>query len=565
MAGGRIRGAGLPIAVAAFSLFLVWPIGSSEASPEKSAGGGAAPGARAAVVCTYGQSCRIAVGQTATWAVQAWCYDVDHNQIDDTVTISISGNPTAGGTSLSIRPNPVHTFKTAIIRLVTTVNTTAGHFDLAASGNGPVCGFYAFSPPSTPVDIVKPINWQQVGPGQQRPNGVLHFDYAWESSSGNLADLSNCKVGEKVDYPGTDDPYVWASPPYAAHRGSSNPTILWVDATKGVAQDNHSHEAFLKPYVGNSVTAKQAYRFKCASAPPVDFGGWSDVTIKRVVKDTTGKGCFLYGIGKTGSRAIQRLPDLDPGACTKGPGLLVSDMAQTVSDVSASVTLPEASVSLNEPIYANLTLANRGAEETTVDLGLNGKSNIELTVQRPNGAVATYTLSGEGFGQSGEVTLAPGASHREKLLLNEWYRFDQPGVYLLQLRLKDGSKELTRNDGNKLSLEVQPVHPLHLRDVAETLADRAVNGSTYEERRQAANALSYMTHPAALPALARVLRHGSLVEDYAVVGLGRIGTPEAAAILAAAQNHRDQDVRAQVLSTLRSLRTRPLGESGVND
>ena len=498
--------------------------------------------------------------------MQAWCYDASHNQVDDTVTITVTGNPTSGGTTLSIRPNPVHTFHTAVIRLVTTVNTTAGHFDLAPTGNGPVCGFYPFSPPTTPLDIVKPINFQQVGPGVQRPNGVLHFDYAWESSSGNLADLSNCKVGEKVDYPGAADPFVWPSPPYAANVGSSNPTILWIAGTKGVAQDNHSHKPFLKPYVANTFSANQAYRFQCGSAPPVDFGGWSDVVIKRVVKDTTGKGCFVYGIGKTGSRAIQRLPNLDPGACTKRSlEVMVRDTAQSVSDLSLSVSLPKGSVSLNEPIFADLTIANPGGEETSVDLGLNGKSNIELTIRPPNGVAATYTLSGEGFGASGEVALAPGSSYHEKLLLNEWYPFDQAGTYLVGLRVRDGSNELTTNGGAALSLEVRPTDPLHLRHVADALADRAVNESTYEERREAANALSYMVNPAAIPALARVLRDGSLVEEYAVLGLGRIGTPEAAAILTAAQNHRDPDIRAQILSALRSIRTRSVGHSGTND
>ena len=41
-------------------------------------------------------------------------------------------------------------------------------------------------------------------------NGVLHFDYDWDSSTGNLANLNNCQVGESVAYPGAS-PYVWSS------------------------------------------------------------------------------------------------------------------------------------------------------------------------------------------------------------------------------------------------------------------------------------------------------------------------------------------------------------------
>jgi hypothetical protein len=77
--------------------------------------GGSAGGASCRYRCLHiRKSCRIAVGQAATWSVQAWCYDSNHNQVDDTVTLSVTGNPTSGGTTLSIRPNPVHTFHTAV-------------------------------------------------------------------------------------------------------------------------------------------------------------------------------------------------------------------------------------------------------------------------------------------------------------------------------------------------------------------------------------------------------------------------------------------------------------------
>jgi hypothetical protein len=41
----------------------------------------------------------------------------------------------------------------------------------------------------------------------------------------------------------------------------------------------------------------------------------------------------------------------------------------------------------------------------------------------------------------------------------------------------------------------------------------------------AALALRYVVDPAAVASLVRVLEHGTLVEEYAIAGLGRIGNP----------------------------------------
>ena len=59
-----------------------------------------------------------------------------------------------------------------------------------------------------------PNNFMQVGPGRRLANGTLHFDYSWGSSSGRLADLANCVVGEVVTYPSRDNPFPFPNPPW---------------------------------------------------------------------------------------------------------------------------------------------------------------------------------------------------------------------------------------------------------------------------------------------------------------------------------------------------------------
>jgi len=273
------------------------------------------------------------------------------------------------------------------------------------------------------ITLIAPINWKQKGPGVAMPGGVLHFDYAWDSTSGNLADLAQCQVGENVTYPGTANPFGWPSPPY---KGSTvTPTILWVPATEGVAQDNHSHATFLRPYRANAFTAHQIYRYKCRSLDTVSFPGWSGITIARTVSDSTRKGCWGYKVMKSGTTAsVSPLPGIKPANCASKVNDEVSQSVSALKDscdgIGLSVALPKASVGLNEPIFLDLTVFNRGAETVGIDLGLNKKANLELTIWEPAGGATHRRLSPEGFGAVGKISLPPGGKREQRLLLNEW-------------------------------------------------------------------------------------------------------------------------------------------------
>ena len=148
-----------------------------------------------------------------------------------------------------------------------------------------------------------PINFRQTGPGADIGGGVLHFSYAWQSSDGNLAHLANCQVGELVNYPGTANPYVYASPPYAAGSASPNPTVIWGSATTGVGTDNHSPKPFMTPYVSNTLISKQNYRYSCLGSAPVNFSGFAGIQISRTVQFNAVKACWMYTITKSGSTA----------------------------------------------------------------------------------------------------------------------------------------------------------------------------------------------------------------------------------------------------------------------
>jgi len=115
----------------------------------------------------------------------------------------------------------------------------------------------------------------------------LHFEYAWDSSSGKLSDLtgSGCTVYENVSYPG-GNPFLWPSPPYATGSRTPNPTILPsppVPGADGSLQDTHSPKPFLKPYRPATFSATQYYQYSCTcgNANNIDLAG--PITVTRTV------------------------------------------------------------------------------------------------------------------------------------------------------------------------------------------------------------------------------------------------------------------------------------------
>ncbi|MDO9074798.1 MAG: DUF4157 domain-containing protein [Rubrivivax sp.] len=160
-------------------------------------------------------------------------------------------------------------------------------------------------------DCAVPVNFRQTAVSEQA-GGTLRFNYAWDSSTGDLADLTDVGVSEKVDYPGSNDPFIWPSPPWTGDVGTPNPTLLPnppVPGTRGRAVDNHSTLPFLKPYRRASFTARQVYRY----ATPCKNGGRPvalspNINIVRVVKRKP-DGNFQYRITKSGSSAgVDPLP-----------------------------------------------------------------------------------------------------------------------------------------------------------------------------------------------------------------------------------------------------------------
>ena len=160
---------------------------------------------------------------------------------------------------------------------------------------------------SNQVTIAYPTNfretyWEDLG------DGVLYFEYMWDSSTGDLNDLSGCRVGEVVYYPGTSNPYIAPDPPFDLWE-ITNPTRKDVDATLGELADMHGKGGgFSKPYCDSGFGAKQWYEYLTCFGGPINL---EDHDIDRSVYQfdpLDPNSVWQYKVEKSGHFSTMDLP-----------------------------------------------------------------------------------------------------------------------------------------------------------------------------------------------------------------------------------------------------------------
>lgn len=119
-----------------------------------------------------------------------------------------------------------------------------------------------------PAACAQPVNFA-LGAAHDSGPDAIQIPISWDSSTGNLTDLSNCTIREVVNYDAIPNPpFLWNPP---------NPTILTVPGVNGAAQDTHSYPPGLKtgitnPRASGTMVAHQVYQFQCTG--PGCSGTW---------------------------------------------------------------------------------------------------------------------------------------------------------------------------------------------------------------------------------------------------------------------------------------------------
>lgn len=117
-------------------------------------------------------------------------------------------------------------------------------------------------------DCPYPVNFKKEY-GIDGGNGCLYFRYSWQSSTGNLADLEGCIVGEKVTYNG-GNPYNPPNPP-CDHWNLNNPTIINEKGSEGKILDEHGYKNFITPYTSIAFDSTQIYRYHTPCMNPDEY------------------------------------------------------------------------------------------------------------------------------------------------------------------------------------------------------------------------------------------------------------------------------------------------------
>lgn len=242
---------------------------------------------------------------------------------------------------------------------------------------------------------------------------------------------------------------------------------------------------------------------------------------------------------------------------------LMGGPSQIENSVKVAFAAVNPTPTLHEPIFLNLLIQNGFRENIQLDLGHNRKSNLEFTITQPDGTVVQAPrLSEEGLGRVGRLTLGLGKSYTQRVLLNEWYQFPQPGAYKLKavlvtpIRTESGLVVNTEKS-TTLDLEVLPVNLEKLSRVCQKLAATAINLSNTTEAIDASLALSYVPDPVAVQYLREILEKASVEpKRYAAYGLGRISNRDAIETLIAALNTPDSDLSSVVRAVLSAAKTR---------
>lgn len=184
----------------------------------------------------------------------------------------------------------------------------------------------------------------------------------------------------------------------------------------------------------------------------------------------------------------------------------------------------ESGAGLFEPVYATFSVENNTTKAIQFDLGLNRKDAFEFSITSPDGAIhQTGKLQHDpdgAFGAIGNVSIAPGQTYSQRLLLNEWYDFPTSGTYTVRL-----TTNLAFQAPDPITVTIGAKNEQHLRDLCSALATQALSYiPPHEEQSDAALALSHIRDPIAVPFLQQILESGSSAAQDAAEGLGRIGS-----------------------------------------
>lgn len=221
-------------------------------------------------------------------------------------------------------------------------------------------------------------------------------------------------------------------------------------------------------------------------------------------------------------------------------------------------------LTLNEPVFLVFSLDNRSPEAVSVDLGKDCYGGFRAKLTRPDGSAVDRLRPDDRDGVSVPCveSVAPLGKYAKTLLLNKWFVFDSPGRYALDVELTgpilvNGVAESHPVAGH-VEIAVGGPNPARLAGLCEELRRRVP--LVGPGGRDAAEALSYVNDPVAVPFLKAMLG-GGYYQNFAIEGLARVGDSAAVEVLISQTGHPDLPTRTFVYGSLARIAGRTQDEA----
>jgi hypothetical protein len=218
--------------------------------------------------------------------------------------------------------------------------------------------------------------------------------------------------------------------------------------------------------------------------------------------------------------------------------------------VSFSWQIPEPEISLHEPVILRLSVTNNSSDVANLDLGADFAQGLLVTIITPDGrTIATPPFEPNGITRMGKARIQPGADYVHEFIMDRWYDFESVGTYEIRVKLRyplligNRSVPPPGEASKAILIKARDESALYRRCAA--LADRASDPRAGEKGPDAAEILSYVRDPVAVPFLVRLADSPSLfllVQSKALVGLARSSSPEAIDALISVANGTGDDI-----------------------
>jgi len=230
--------------------------------------------------------------------------------------------------------------------------------------------------------------------------------------------------------------------------------------------------------------------------------------------------------------------------------------ASESAECQYSLTLAKTKFSQHEPILLTMAITNSSYEPLPVSLGYNREGGFIFTVKRPDGSVKEIPrkITKETLTLLANFNVEAQKTYTQQLILNEWYDFNDPGVYEISASLMKGRRQDEPACLNsRFKIEITPFDMAQLQQTCSELVEK-ISVSNFANASDAVKALLAVKSPVVVPFLEQAVKANHAVTSHVISGLVEVGNDEAVRVLISlleeARTHPDNGEFLQVRNAL---------------